>query len=143
MKKKISLCLISLLILPLAAQGQVEVVEESITIPTYVPGDPSPMPRFYEGTTHQGVQRRIYPYPMNDMLTDRKQERDYPIIRMENQFIELGIMPGLGGRIYYAEDKTNGYNWFYRNHVILSPIRSGRPIRPRIKNGLKDRRDIE
>ena len=76
------------------------------------------MPRFYEGRTHQGVQRRVYPYPMNDMLADTKQDREYHIVRVENEYIELGIMPGLGGRIYYAVDKTNDYNWFYRNHVI-------------------------
>lgn len=119
MKRKIALHLFPLLFsIPIICSGQVEIVEEYINIPTYAPGEPSPMPRFYEGTTHQGVQRRIYPYPMNDMLSDTRQERDYHIIRVENEFIDLGIMPGLGGRIYYAVDKTNDYNWFYRNHVI-------------------------
>jgi tetratricopeptide (TPR) repeat protein len=113
-----SILYLALIAFPLVCSGQVEIHEDSIIIPTYVPGDPSPMPRFYEGTTHQGVQRRIYPYPMNDMLVDTKEDRTYPIIRLENEFIELGIMPSLGGRIYYAVDKTNGYNWFYRNHVI-------------------------
>jgi tetratricopeptide (TPR) repeat protein len=101
-----------------AALGSVNVKEDSLSIPTYLVNPPNAMPRFYEGRTHQGVQRRIYPYPMNDNLTRTKQERSYHIIRLENEFINLGIIPGLGGRIFYAEDKTNGYNWFYRQHVI-------------------------
>ncbi|MCK4856257.1 MAG: DUF5107 domain-containing protein, partial [Bacteroidales bacterium] len=87
--------------------GQVKIQEDSINIPTYVVSDPNPMPRYYEGTSHQGVQRRIYPYPMNDMLSDNKEDCNYHIIRVENEFIELGIMPRLGGRIYYAVDKSN------------------------------------
>ena len=44
------------------------------------------MPRFYEGRTHQGVQRRMYPYPMNDNLTRVKEDRKYHIIYIENEF---------------------------------------------------------
>lgn len=98
--------------------GQVKVQEESITIPTYKIEKPDPMPRFYEGKSHQGVQRRIYPYPMDDNLTTHKENQSYYIIHVENEYIDLGIMPELGGRIYYAVDKTNNYNWFYHNHVI-------------------------
>ncbi len=98
--------------------AKVETNEDSLTIPTYIVEPPNPMPRFYEGGTHQGVQRRIYPYPMNDNLTRNKQDRNYHIVHFENEFIDLGIMPGMGGRIFYAEDKTNDYVWFYRQHVI-------------------------
>ena len=109
---------IVLLLNALSGIGQVKVSEEILTIPTYIKGDPNPMPRFYEGKNHQGVQRRIYPYPMDNMLTNTKENREYPIIHVENEFIDIGIMPEAGGRIYYAEDKTNNYNFFYRNHVI-------------------------
>ena len=100
------------------AVGQVIVSEDSISIPSYIVGAPNPMPRFYEGTEHQGVQRRIYPDPYNDNLTSVKEDKNYNIIHVENKFIDIGIMPGMGGRIYYAVDKTNNYNFFYRNHVI-------------------------
>jgi hypothetical protein len=76
------------------------------------------MPRFYEGGTHQGVQRRMYPYPMNDALTRRKADRPYPVINLENSYIRIGVMPNMGGRIFYALDKTNNYDFFYRQHVI-------------------------
>jgi tetratricopeptide (TPR) repeat protein len=113
----------SLIIIALAAHsfigwGQVKVQEETMTIPTYKNGDPNPMPRFYEGRSHQGVQRRIYPYPYDDNQTNVKSDVIYPYIHVANEFIDLGIMPQLGGRIYYAVDKTNNYNWFYHNAVV-------------------------
>ena len=98
--------------------AQVHVSEDTLIIPTYLVDPPNPMPRFYEGRTHQGVQRRVYPYPMNDGLTRIKEDQSYPIVYFGNEYINLGIMPGLGGRIFFAEDKTNDYVWFYRQHVI-------------------------
>lgn len=94
------------------------VVSDSITIPTYIVDPPNTMPRFYEGQAHQGVQRRMYPYPFNDNMTNVKKDLKYHIIYMENEFIKVGIMPGLGGRIYSAVDKSNGYDFFYKNNVI-------------------------
>lgn len=100
------------------AGAQVSLKEDVMTIPTYKNGTPNPMPRFYEGKSHQGVQRRIYPYPFDDNQTTVKTDVDYPFIHVENEYIDLGIMPQLGGRIYYAVDKTNNYNFFYRNGVV-------------------------
>lgn len=113
-----SIFILVLLLHSFSGWGQVIVQEETITIPTYKNGEPNPMPRFYEGRTHQGVQRRIYPYPFDDNMTTVKTDQDYHIIHVENEFIDLGILPQLGGRIYYALDKTDNYNFFYRNHVI-------------------------
>ncbi|KAA6344389.1 Lipopolysaccharide assembly protein B [termite gut metagenome] len=105
-------------LLSLEANAQVKLQEETMTIPTYVPEAPNQMPRFYEGKSHQGVQRRIYPYPYDDGLTTNKQDRDYAAIHVENEYIDLAIMPNMGGRIYYANDKTNNYNYLYHNHVV-------------------------
>jgi tetratricopeptide (TPR) repeat protein len=102
----------------MSSYGQLTVTKETITLPTYKNGEPNVMPRYYEGKTHQGVQRRIYPYPMDDQLTTDKENMDYDILTVENEFIKLGIIPSLGGRIYYALDKTNDYMWFYKNDVV-------------------------
>lgn len=98
--------------------GQLTVYEDSISIPTYLVDPPNPMPRFYEGAAHQGVQRRMYPYPMNENMTKVKEDRKYHIVYLENEYIKIGIIPSLGGRIYEAIDKTNNYKFFYRNDVI-------------------------
>ena len=109
---------LALTVLASPADAQVLVREDSMVIPTYLVNPPNDMPRFYEGGSHQGVQRRVYPYPMNDGLTDVKEDRAYHYLKLENEYVDLGIMPEMGGRIYYAVDKTNDYVWFYRNGVV-------------------------
>lgn len=92
--------------------------EDTITIPTYLPGPPDPNPMFYFGRASQGAEGRIYPYPLYDNLTNRKADKTYRIVYLENEYVKIGILPEIGGRIFSAVDKTNGYNFFYRQHVI-------------------------
>ena len=110
--------LLAWLLLPIEMSGQLQLRETNVTIPTYKNSPPNPMPRFYEGRGHQGVQKRIYPYPYDDGQSNILSDEKYHIIEVENDYINLGIMPLMGGRIYYAYDKTNNYNWFYHNHVV-------------------------
>ena len=114
----IPLAFTGLFLLAPQASAQLKVTEGTETIPTYVPTAPNPMPRFYEGANHQGVQRRMYPYPFDNGLTMNKQDVDYDMVFVENDYIRLAIAPQQGGRIYYAYDKTNDYNWFYHNAVV-------------------------
>lgn len=99
-------------------QAQVTLRESSQVIKTYIQNPPNVMPRFYEGRNHQGVQRRIYPYPYDDGLTTKTEEVDYPVIFLENEYILLKITPEQGGRAYGAYDKTNDYEWLYENRVV-------------------------
>lgn len=98
--------------------GEVRVWEEPLVIPTYEIGPADPNPRFYAGRSHQGAQGRVYPYPMLDTLTDRKVDKTYKALYLENQYVKLCVLPELGGRLFSAVDKTNGYDFFYRQHVI-------------------------
>lgn len=109
---------LAVLTCPMVCLGQVRVTEETIIVPTYLKRDPNPMPRFYEGGAHQGVQRRLYPHPVDNVFTNNKADVEYNVIHVENEYLDIGIMPSEGGRIYHAEDKTNGYNFIYHNHVI-------------------------
>jgi tetratricopeptide (TPR) repeat protein len=40
------------------------------------------------------------------------------MVYLENEFVKLGILPELGGRLFSAVDKTNNYDFIYRQHVI-------------------------
>lgn len=100
------------------AADTVRVSEESITIPTYLIGPADPNPQFYSGGASQGAEHRIYPYPLYDNLTTEKKDKSYQIVYLENEYIRVGILPEIGGKIFEAIDKTNGYNFFYRQHVI-------------------------
>lgn len=100
------------------AAEPVEASEEIASIPTYPFGLADQNPIFYTGRVYQGAQGRVYPYAMRDILSDKKSDAPYRILRLENEYVSLGIAPDLGGRIFQATDKTDGYDFFYRQHVV-------------------------
>jgi tetratricopeptide (TPR) repeat protein len=105
---------------PLAAADAsgVTVRETTMVIPTYMAGDPEPNPMFYFGRLSQGAQAPIYPYPLYDILTGKKADKTYKIVYLENEYVRIGILPEIGGRILEGVDKTNNYDFIYRQHVI-------------------------
>jgi tetratricopeptide (TPR) repeat protein len=92
--------------------------EVELTLPTYKAGTPDPNPRFYSGRAYQGAQGRVYPYPMLDQLTDERVDVPYKMLYLENQYVRVGVLPEIGGRVFEAVDKTNEYDFLYRQHVI-------------------------
>jgi tetratricopeptide (TPR) repeat protein len=113
------LCILlpTLLALP-SASASVKVWEQAVVIPTYEAGPPEVNPMFYFGRTSQGAEGRVYPYPLYDNLTGNKADKTYQMVYLENEYVRIGVLPEVGGRIFEAVDKTNGYNFFYRQHVI-------------------------
>ena len=101
-----------------AATSPVRVWEESTVIPTYLAGAPEPNPMFYFGRQSQGAEGRVYPYPLYDTLTNKKVDKIYRMVYLENEYIRIGVLPEVGGRIFEGIDKTNNYHFFYRQHVI-------------------------
>ncbi len=100
------------------ADPSVRMWEAPLTMPTYLVGRPDPNPRFYAGRAYQGAQGRVYPYPMRDALTDRCVGKTYRAVYLENEFVKVCILPELGGRVFSALDRTNGYDLIYRQHVV-------------------------
>ena len=92
--------------------------EQEVIIPTYGVGDREKNPMFLEKRVYQGSSGRVYPYPVIDKILDQKTERLYRMIFLENEYLQIQIMPELGGRIYRALDKTNNYDFVYYNRVI-------------------------
>ncbi len=101
-----------------AKVSSVKVWETQTVIPTYLAGAPEPNPMFFFGRESQGAQGPVYPYPMYDSLTGKKVDKEYTMVYLENEYIRIGILPEVGGRIFEGVDKTNGYNFIYRQHVI-------------------------
>ena len=99
-------------------QKQAKINEAPLTIPTYEVRPPEKAPMFYHGRAYQGAEGHIYPYPFHDELTDKRIEKDYHAIYLENQYIKVCVLPEIGGRILYARDKSNGYDFIYHQHVI-------------------------
>jgi tetratricopeptide (TPR) repeat protein len=101
-----------------AADSAVRAWEAPLSVPTYPLGPPEPNPMFYAGRDYQGARGRVYPYPLQDDLREEREERVYRALWLENEFVRLSVLPELGGRIFSAEDKTNGYPFFYTQHVV-------------------------
>lgn len=91
---------------------------EEISIPTYLVGEPNRNPMFLEKRVYQGSSGRVYPYPVIDKICDEKVEERHHVVFLENEYLKLMVMPGFGGRIQYACDKTNGYPFIYHNRVV-------------------------
>jgi tetratricopeptide (TPR) repeat protein len=113
----IRLFLSILLVFPLFASS-VKVWEENVVIPTYLAGSPDPNPMFYFGRAYQGAEGRVYPYALYDKLTGKRVDKTWRMVYLENEYVKIGVLPEIGGRIFSARDKTNGYDFFYRQHVI-------------------------
>jgi len=111
-----------LFLLPAARAGAADRTarawEEKLVIPTYTVGPAEPNPIFYNGRAYQGAKGPIYPYPLLDRLSDRKEDKTYKGLYLENPYVRICVLPEIGGRIFEAMDKTNGYDFVYRQHVI-------------------------
>src|SRR5947209_16579341 len=105
-------------------ESQVRVWEESVEIPAYGVGEPDKNPLFLEKRVYQGSSGRVYPYPVIDKIQDEKKPQPYGIVILENEYLHIEIMPEIGGRIYRAIDKTNGYEFGYYN-LVIKPALAG------------------
>ena len=92
---------------------------ETMSIPTYPIMDCEQMPMFNENRMHQGTKGNPYPVlPVLSVVRKDCKPQDYEVIRLENDYIRLILIPALGGRIFEAYDKVNDYHFLYRQHVI-------------------------
>lgn len=98
--------------------SSVRVHRETVVIPTYEPQIPDKNPMFLERRVYQGSSGRVYPLPCVERFAEQKTDHQWQAVHIENEFIEVMILPELGGRIHSARDKTNGYDLIYRNEVI-------------------------
>ena len=98
--------------------NNVHVWEENVTIPTYKVYPPEKGPLFIENRAYQGSSGKVYPLPVTEKISDKKEDVSYHAIYLENDYLKVMVLPELGGRIQRAYDKTNGYDFVYYNHVI-------------------------
>lgn len=92
--------------------------EEGLTIPTYPEQLPDKNPMFFEKRVYQGSSGKVYPNPITDRVSNERSEKAYKAIFLENEYLYLMVLPEIGGRIHIGQDKTNGYDFFYRQNVI-------------------------
>ena len=118
MKRIIFLLTLLIASASIAKADNVKAWEGTITMPTYMLDPAEKAPIFERDWSYQRAKRSVYPYPLNDNMTRRREEVTYDCLYMENEFVKLCVLPEFGGRLLYAVDKTNGYDIFYRNEVV-------------------------
>ena len=98
--------------------GPVKAWSEPVVIPTYEPLPPDKNPMFLEKRVYQGSSGKVYPLPFTDRISTEARDRAWKALHIENEFLRAMVLPEIGGRVHIGLDKTNGYDFFYRQNVI-------------------------
>ena len=91
----------------------------TLTIPTYDEAAYETLPMFAETRNHQGTSGNPFPNAVTSApCSETAHDVAYDAVMLENKWLQIIVVPALGGRIFAALDKRSGYNFFYRQHVI-------------------------
>jgi tetratricopeptide (TPR) repeat protein len=73
---------------------------------------------FLEKRVYQGSSGKVYPLPFIDRIAEKPVDRKWKAVWIENEFLDVLVLPEIGGRIHAIRDKTNGYDLIYHQRVI-------------------------
>ena len=91
----------------------------TVIIPTYPPCGRLAYPVFAENRVHQRTAGDPYPNTVTvDIDRSHKEDRAYTAVFLENEYVEVALLPEIGGRVWYARDKRTDYDFFYHQHVV-------------------------
>jgi tetratricopeptide (TPR) repeat protein len=65
-----------------------------------------------------GQSGRLYPYFFFDGFTNEAVDMDWTVISMENPYISVSVLPQVGGKIWYASEKSTNNEFVYKNNVL-------------------------
>ena len=85
--------------------------EEVRVIDTYPFSDPNPVPVL-------ATDRRLYPYHTFEGYAATSEPREWKVVTMENDLIEVFVLPEMGGKVWGAVVKETGHEFIYRNEVM-------------------------
>ena len=64
------------------------------------------------------TDRRLYPYHTFEGYAATPEPREWRVVRMENDLIEVFVLPEVGGKVWGAVVKATGHEFIYRNEVM-------------------------
>ena len=85
--------------------------EETRVLDTYPFSDPDPVPML-------ASDRRLYPYHGFEGYAAEPEPREWKVVVMENDLIEVFVLPEVGGKVWGAVVKETGHEFIYRNEVM-------------------------
>ncbi len=117
---KIRFLALLLMLLSLGAHlpaQQATVQEEEKVFKTYPFSGPDPAP-IMTRSSMWGKGPRLYPYTFFDKLSYTGADQSWNVVRMENPYIQVSILPAEGGKLIGAVEKSTGKPFIYFNHVL-------------------------
>ena len=103
---------------PPEESAAVKVWRQPVVMRSYLPHPPDRNPMFLETRVYQGSSGRVYPIPFVDRIAETANDQSWEAVHLENAYLRLMVLPQIGGRIHVGLDKTNDYDFFYRQNVI-------------------------
>src|SRR5687767_6314053 len=102
---KFSTCLLLLsLISEIAfAQSPSRIIEEEREIVTYPFSDPNPVP-----ISTDSKLVKIFPYTPFEGYSKEGKKQKWKVVKLENDYIEVYVLPQVGGKIWGAIEKSTG-----------------------------------
>ena len=97
--------------------GGATIAETKEIVKTYPFSDPDPVPIFARsGNWGQGA--RLYPYFFYSRFSGAGTDKEWNVVRMENPYVSVAVLPQVGGKVWGATDKTAKRDFLYTNHVL-------------------------
>ena len=109
-----SLLLLTLTVCLWAQQATVQ--EEEKVFKTYPFSGPDPSP-IMSRSSMWGSGPRLYPYFFFDKLSYNGADQTWDVVRMENPYIQVFVLPAEGGKLIGAIEKSTNKQFIYFNHV--------------------------
>ncbi|SNY95486.1 DUF5107 domain-containing protein [Flagellimonas pacifica] len=101
-----------LLLVSLGVMAQKATVSEEIQqLDTYGFGTPNPVPILTENP-------KIFPYFKFEGYSHTSQKKGWKVVKLENEYIEVYVLPEIGGKVWGAIEKSTGNEFLYRNEVV-------------------------
>jgi hypothetical protein len=110
-RNAISLTLVLALQWTGAAAQTARISEETRVIKTYPFSEPNPIPILTRDT-------RLYPYHSFEGYAKDGVPREWKVVHLENDLIEVFVLPEAGGKVWGAVVKQTGHEFIYRNEVM-------------------------
>jgi len=95
----------------LAQNGEARITEETRTLTTYPFDDPTRTPILTENP-------KIYPYFTYEGYSHEGVPREWKVVKLENDYVEVYVLPEVGGKVWGAVEKSTGHEFIYRNEVM-------------------------
>ena len=98
--------------LTVTAQSTRAIISESLVdFKTYAFDDPNPSPILMSDPG-------IYPYHRFEGYSSEGQDSAWKVVKLENEYIEVYVLPQVGGKVWGAIEKSTGEEFIYRNEVM-------------------------